>query len=130
MFCIIGRGEENSLNSRLREHAAKNHPSAFVEIALTALGPAEGAQLFDRLFQGEPSLARLREKVLANAEGNPLFIEEVIRTLLETGALVRDPDDGKWSLTARVWTPSASPAPYRMWSRRGSTGWTMTSSMC
>jgi class 3 adenylate cyclase/tetratricopeptide (TPR) repeat protein len=101
-ICFIGRGESDSLDCRLRESAKANHSPAYVEVALKALEPQEGAQLFDELFSGGARMARLRETILASAEGNPLFIEEVVRTLLETKALVRDPRDGNWVLTADV----------------------------
>ena len=38
--------------------------------------------------------------IWANSEGNPYFIEEVIRTLIDNGGLMRDPEDAKWNLNA------------------------------
>ncbi len=38
----------------------------------------------------------LRDQIADRAEGNPFFLEEVIRTLIDTGALTRDPTSGRW----------------------------------
>jgi predicted ATPase len=36
---------------------------------------------------------KLRELIVRKAEGNPFFIEEVIRSLIDNGALVRSTDE-------------------------------------
>ncbi len=38
--------------------------------------------------------ARLRDAILAKAEGNPFFVEEVVRSLIDLGGLVRDERPG------------------------------------
>jgi tetratricopeptide (TPR) repeat protein len=45
---------------------------------------------------------RLRKVILAKAEGNPFYMEEVIRALIAMGALVRDKATGGWRSAARV----------------------------
>jgi predicted ATPase len=42
----------------------------------------------------------VEQVVLSRAEGNPLFVEEVLRTLIEEGTLARD--DGAWRITRAV----------------------------
>ena len=101
-ICIVGRGETDSLDARLLERAAKASPSRFVDILLAPLRAEESVQMFNRLFSAESRLARLRENILANAEGNPLFIEEVVRTLIESKALIRDANEGGWRLNADI----------------------------
>ena len=51
--------------------------------------PAESAeQLLVSMLGDDPSLASLRETLIERTTGNPLFLEESIRTLVEDGALV------------------------------------------
>ena len=38
-----------------------------------------------------PSLAPLKQLLIARTEGNPFFLEESVRTLVETGVLVGEP---------------------------------------
>jgi predicted ATPase len=45
----------------------------------------------DALLGGDPGLTPIRQHLVERAEGNPFFLEESIRTLVETGALVGTP---------------------------------------
>ena len=51
--------------------------------------PGEGAaDLLDALLGGDPSLAALKRLLIERTGGNPFFLEESVRALIETGALV------------------------------------------
>jgi class 3 adenylate cyclase/tetratricopeptide (TPR) repeat protein len=51
--------------------------------------PAEGADdLLESLLGADPTLEPLKRTLIARTEGNPLFLEESVRTLVETRALV------------------------------------------
>ena len=51
--------------------------------------PSEGAQeLLQHLLGDHPDLALLRELLIKRTEGNPFFVEEGVRSLVETGILV------------------------------------------
>ena len=61
-------------------------------LRLSPLGDADGERLLTALF-GENwtiSAGNLREQILDRAGGNPLFIEEIVRGLIEMGVLKRD----------------------------------------
>jgi tetratricopeptide (TPR) repeat protein len=70
---------------RLRTRAAETR------LHLAPFGTAEGEAILRAVAGGNPppELARL---VLAKAEGNPFFIEELTRALVDDGTLARDPD--------------------------------------
>lgn len=56
---------------------------------------AEGsATLFDELLRVEGMPAATRERILAKAEGNPFYLEEVLRSLIDSGHVVFE--DGRW----------------------------------
>jgi tetratricopeptide (TPR) repeat protein len=60
--------------------------SAGVEqIALAPLGPADVAAMIDRLLAGVELTPETRDKVVAAAEGNPLYIEQIVSLLRERG---------------------------------------------
>ena len=44
--------------------------------------------------------------IVRKAEGNPFFLEEVIRTLIDMGAIERDASSGRWHATAEIETVS------------------------
>jgi class 3 adenylate cyclase/tetratricopeptide (TPR) repeat protein len=54
--------------------------------------PAETAdELLEALLGADPSLAPLKRLLASRTDGNPLFIEETVPTLRDTGALVGEP---------------------------------------
>jgi len=59
------------------------------------LGPAQIDQLLEQLI-GDGSLGvGMKRRIAAAAEGNPLFVEELVAMLAERGELVHDPDDSR-----------------------------------
>ncbi|MEA2882262.1 MAG: hypothetical protein QOH32_1518 [Bradyrhizobium sp.] len=57
-------------------------------IDLSALDEAAGAELLDGLLGTETGLSKLKERLLSHTGGIPIFIEEVVRRLTDTGALI------------------------------------------
>src|SRR5207245_6583732 len=55
---------------------------------LDSLPPARAAELLHGLLGEHPTLAPLLQRLIARTEGNPFFLEESVRTLVETGILV------------------------------------------
>jgi len=55
------------------------------QIALAPLGPADVAAMIDRLLAGVELSPETRDKVVAAAEGNPLYIEQIVSLLRERG---------------------------------------------
>jgi adenylate cyclase len=65
--------------------------------------PDSAAQALATLLIGDAASPEVLQTVLANVDGNPLFLEERLTSLLETGVLVRD--NGTWRLQG---TPGSS----------------------
>ena len=73
---------------------------ALTEIRLEPLTEAESRELVANLLEIE-SLPRSRARPdPARAEGNPFFVEEVVRMLIDRGAIVREGD--RWVATDEV----------------------------
>ncbi len=68
-------------------------------IVLEPLGAGESAQLVDALLAGGLP-PELRERVVALADGNPLFTEELVRMFVDRGVLRFG--DGRWQLARPV----------------------------
>ena len=45
---------------------------------------------------------KLKRRILGHAEGNPFYVEEIIRSLIDTGAIVCDEATGRWGATRDV----------------------------
>src|SRR5438309_510550 len=62
--------------------------SARVErLSLTRLAPQHSATLLDDWLGSDPALAPLSARIETSARGNPLFVEEIVRSLVERGVL-------------------------------------------
>jgi len=62
------------------------------EITLRPLNPQESRRLVSALLAIENLPESVRESILTKAEGNPFFVEEVIRSLIESGFVYQDGD--------------------------------------
>jgi len=60
------------------------------QLRMDALVTASAAELLDAVLGNDASLETLKGLLVARSEGNPFFLEESIRTLVETRALVGD----------------------------------------
>jgi tetratricopeptide (TPR) repeat protein len=60
----------------------------YTQLRLDPLPPASADELLQALLGDAPSLAPLKQLLIARTEGNPFFLEESVRTLVETGVLV------------------------------------------
>jgi class 3 adenylate cyclase/tetratricopeptide (TPR) repeat protein len=90
--------------ARLREVAGRDLPDRYTEIHLTPLSQADSAQLVRNLLSIEDLPSRVREMIVRKAEGNPFYLEEIIRTLIDTGAVVHESATGRWRATAQIET--------------------------
>ena len=60
----------------------------YTQVRLDPLPPASADALLQALLGDDTSLAPLTQLLIERTEGNPFFLEESVRTLVETGALV------------------------------------------
>jgi class 3 adenylate cyclase len=86
MIAATSRLAPDADDRRLRERARLEHPDRIVELRLEPLSQAEAEELLSQLAPGELS-AEARREVIALAEGNPLYLEQLLRSLLESGGL-------------------------------------------
>ena len=60
----------------------------YTQLRLDPLPPVSAHELLHALLGDDPSLAPLTQLLIARTEGNPFFLEESVRTLVETGVLL------------------------------------------
>ncbi|HEY8648932.1 MAG TPA: adenylate/guanylate cyclase domain-containing protein [Candidatus Limnocylindria bacterium] len=71
----------------------------FTQIVLEPLSTEEAERIVESVIEWAP--AELRDRIVARAGGNPFFIEESIRALVESGAIARD-ESGEWVVRERT----------------------------
>src|SRR5919204_585283 len=94
LLVLTQRAERDHPSWAVRELAAREFPHRTHELSLDALSGDAGAELLAALVGSETLPDDLRRRILDGAEGNPFFLEELVRSLVDAGALVRD--DGGW----------------------------------
>jgi class 3 adenylate cyclase/tetratricopeptide (TPR) repeat protein len=65
--------------------------TSYTQLRLDPLPSVSADELLQALLGDDASLKPLTQLLIARTEGNPFFLEESVRTLLETGVLVGEP---------------------------------------
>lgn len=99
-FIAALRAETDSAGWRLVSAARELFGDALAEMSLQPLSETDSRNLVANLLEIESLPDGVRESILARAEGNPFFVEEVIRMLIERGVIERRAD--QWVATADV----------------------------
>src|SRR5262249_14297029 len=68
------------------QHAWGNK-TYYRQLRIDALSAASAGELFGALLSADSSLDELKRPLISRPEGNPFFLEESVRTLVETNAL-------------------------------------------
>ncbi len=85
-------------------------------ISLRPLTDAQGTELVERLLTVADLPASLRADILAKAEGNPFFVEEIVRRLIDEGVLVQEGDH--WRATGAALTTTIPDSIYALLAAR------------
>ena len=88
------------LAQRIGPGAPEPRPSRtnFTQLVLEPLSNEEAARIVEATFEWLP--AELRDRLVERSGGNPFFIEESLRSLVESGAVQKD-EAGEWRLRER-----------------------------
>lgn len=97
LFLCAMRRERHSDGWRLRDAAHRDYPHRFDEAALYPLTDSDSLMLLDGLLDGSSLPEPYRRTILDKAEGNPLFVEEVVHNLIERGHLLREGEGAPWT---------------------------------
>jgi len=91
--------------ARLAEQALRRQPAATTRLTLEALIDQSDRALLSTLARGANFPDELERRVLERAEGNPLYLEELVRALIDAGALVRSDDGWRFERDVEVHVP-------------------------
>lgn len=100
LLMVLFRPDRSEPSWQFHEAAARAHPQTYVSVHLTALDGDQARTLVGNLLHVEDLPERVRGLILQKAEGNPFFVEEVIRSLLDAQLVVRQND--RWRATKEI----------------------------
>ncbi len=102
LLCLLLRPERDHGSWRVNDVAGQRFSHRHTEVVLKPLESSAAEQLVSSLLALPDFPVEVTELILQKAEGNPFFIEEVIRALIEAGILVQEGD--RWRATRRAAT--------------------------
>jgi class 3 adenylate cyclase/tetratricopeptide (TPR) repeat protein len=102
LFLCAFRPDRHSPAWRIKQAAEVDFPHRYTEIVLEPLTTEETSSLVDHLLTVADLPDQLRHLVLEKAEGNPFYVEEVVRSLVEAGVLARDASGTRWQMVMPV----------------------------
>lgn len=95
LLCIT-RPEPNHASSRLPGYADHLCPDQYTCLHLHPLSNKESEVLLGNLLNLPELLQQIKERILGNAEGNPFYVEEMIRSLIESQVITFDHTTQNW----------------------------------
>jgi len=98
ILCLF-RPERSHGCWRVVETAVRDYPHCHTDLRLGPLSAAESEVLVDNLLRAENLPRAVRTGVLDHAEGNPFFVEEILRSLIDGGIIGHDEAAGRWYVT-------------------------------
>lgn len=102
VFVFVTRADKDAPGWKLVAQAHEVAGVGATELYLAPLSESDSQQLVSNLLEVEALPENLRQMILAKAEGNPFFVEEVIRMLIDRGGIARDAATGKWTVTREI----------------------------
>ena len=100
MLLGVFRPVRQDLAWRFHENASRDYAHRYTSVAIEPLGEEDSRSLVGHLLQVEDLPEQVRSLILSKAEGNPFFVEEVIRSLLDSELVVREGD--RWHATQEI----------------------------
>ena len=86
LLVLTSRPERDHASWRVREDLARELPHRTTRLSLSALPGKAGRELLHALVGATVPAGRVETRILEPAEGNPFFLEEIVRTLIDDGA--------------------------------------------
>ena len=102
LFICAFRPERQSAAWRLKQHAEAEFPHRYDELFLQPLGADDTDALISALLNITDLPADLHELILRKTDGNPYFIEEVVRSLIDQGVVYQTDSGLRWKAGTRV----------------------------
>jgi ABC-type oligopeptide transport system substrate-binding subunit/class 3 adenylate cyclase/ribosomal protein L40E len=95
MLLLLSRLEREHSSWRIKVRAETDFSHRYTEIMLKPLTPGEQGQLIDNLLAIADLPVRIKNLVLEHSEGNPFYLEEVVRSLIEQDVIIREEEHWK-----------------------------------
>ncbi|MBU0992162.1 MAG: AAA family ATPase [Proteobacteria bacterium] len=98
IIITVGRNEHASPSKNLTDIIAKTYPGHLTDITLSTLDPEGVRQLIKNLLKIDNIPERLFSIIYRKSEGNPFFVEEILRSLIDKKVIARSKTGNRWQI--------------------------------
>ena len=97
LFVCVSRIRKDHDVWKLFDEIRLTYSEQHTALLLKPLSPVSSDALVTNLLHGDALPPALQERILSKAEGNPFFVEEVIRSLIDLGIIEYDTANSIWT---------------------------------
>lgn len=101
LFVCAFRPYRDSSAWQLKNNSGKDFSHNYLEIDLAPLDDYDSSQLVENLLSITDLPVDLRSIIFRKSGGNPFFLEEIVRMLIDRELIQRDADENHWHLSDR-----------------------------
>ncbi len=112
LFVCVLRPEIEHGGQLVKRITAQQTSQNRTNLWLVPLSSAETEALIENLLQAGEIPPQLKARILNHAEGNPFYVEEIIRSLMDRGVVVQEAQTGQWKVTDEVVNITLPPTLY------------------
>lgn len=102
LFLCAFRPERQSPAWQLKVKAETDFPHRYLEIVLKPLNDGDTSALIAAHLRVEDIPAEARDLIMRKSDGNPYFVEEIVRALVEQGAIIETEHGRHWKPGAQL----------------------------
>ena len=102
LFLCAFRPDRGAPSWRVKQVAETEFPHRYKEIVLQPLDAGNSRELVDHLLAISELPPKLLAMIQEKSDGNPFFVEEVVRSLIDSGAVVREEAGARWTAEADI----------------------------
>lgn len=102
LWLLTYRLQRESLVVEFQHYLEEEYPHRLTTVELQPLTESQSLDFIGHLIGPETLPRETRDLILRNASGNPYYILELIRSLIEKGIVTRDSVESPWRLTRSV----------------------------
>ncbi|MBN2390162.1 MAG: AAA family ATPase, partial [Anaerolineae bacterium] len=102
LWLFVFRPDRASQIWEFRYYIETEYPHRLTTLTLAPLNAEQSREMIAELIGPDVLPEATQDLIINKAEGNPYYIQELVRALIFEGILTRNPEDGRWRTTQAV----------------------------
>jgi tetratricopeptide (TPR) repeat protein len=99
LWMLFYRPEQTSLIWDFSRSIEDDFPHRLTIVELSPMNALESDMFLNKLIGGDILPAKLQKEIVKKAEGNPYYLVEIVRSLIDRQILIRISDRNQWKIT-------------------------------